>query len=135
MFDSSSTSKYHGEQDPSRYGGNMQWPGVNGFPIQATNPLLLKPHELERLPLVGQFYHRTFDLNDPEQAEYYNWVQDRIGNHLFVKKRELVRWPDDKILPIIYLEWMQYYVKPPPMQDLSNVPSSRFTLRSPASER
>jgi len=126
--------KYHGEQDP-RYGGNLQWPGANGFPFLGDAPPSLKQHEIDALPICCNTHQKPFDLNDEEDREYYNWVRDRIANGLFRQNHEIRRWPEDKLWPIVYLEWTQYYTGQPQKQpqggSLTNANSKQFTLRRP----
>ena len=126
--------KYQGEQDP-RYGGKLQWPGANGLPCRGDSPPNLKQREVEALPVCGQAYERVFDLNNKEDAEYYNWVRDRIRNGLFVQDFKRERWADDQKCPIIYLEWTQLYTALPTKQNMSgsstNVNTKQFTLRRP----
>lgn len=121
--------KYHGEQD-SRYGGEVFWPGVHGFPA-LRRAGMLKKHELESVPIVGQAHEKIFDLNDEEDRKDYNWVRDRIRNGLFTKDHEDRKWPDDKEWPIIYLEWTQLFALPKAQNSNSEVSKdgTRFTLR------
>lgn len=126
------TIKYHGEQH-ERYGGKLQWPGANGLPFLGDHAPLLKQHEIDALPIVGRAYERVFDLNDEEDRAYYNWVRDRIKNGLFIKDKCMERWPEDKLWPIVYLEWTQCYVQAPPKQmpigGSPNGSQTQFTLR------
>ena len=126
--------KFQGEQS-SRYDGKLQWPGVNGYPFLGDAAPLLKQQELEALPITGKTHEKAFDLNDSDDREYYNWVRDRIRNGLFVKDHEMRRWPEDKLYPIVYLEWTQCFVLGPPRssihEEVNNGTSTRFTLRRP----
>lgn len=126
--------KYFGDQDP-RYGGRLQWPGANGFPFLGDAPPSLRQHEVEALPTCGQAYEKVFDLNDEEERAYYNWVRDRVRNGLFVCDFKKDRWPDDKLWPIIYLEWTQCYTalpqKPTTSGSITNANAKQFTLRRP----
>ena len=126
--------KYHGEQG-DRYDGKLQWPGANGFPFIGDTAPNLKQHEVEALPIVGEAKENVFDLNELDDRRYYNWVRDRIRNGLFVQDHISRRQPDDKLWPIIYLEWTQCYVIAPKQtaQAGSNGHGSakQFTLRRP----
>lgn len=126
-------SKYVGEQD-TRYGGKLQWPGVNGFPLLGDAAPLLRQHEIEALPIVGLAKEDRFDLNDEEQRQRYNWVRERIKNGMFVKDHETRRWPEDKEWPIIYLEWTQCVVMCPQQTGTGSAGhgnTKQFALRRP----
>jgi hypothetical protein len=130
----SPVQKYLGEQH-ERYGGRLQWPGAHGFPFLGDAPPSLKQHEVEALPTCGRAYEKVFDLNDPADAEYYNWVRDRIRNGLFVQDFKRERWPDDKQCPTIYLEWTQCFTAMPQKTStggsIQNTNAKQFTLRRP----
>lgn len=127
--------KYLGEQG-SRYDGRLQWPGANGYPFLGDAAPLLKQHELDALPVVGKTHEKTFNLNNEDDREYYNWVRDRIRNGLFVRDFEARKWPDGQEWPTIYLEWTQCYVIGPSQSTAqpgvpNNGNSAKFTLRRP----
>jgi hypothetical protein len=129
------TNKYHGEQD-ARYGGQLQWPGANGYPFVGDVAPSLKQHELDALPIMGRAYEELFDLNDEDQRTEYNWVRDRIRNGLFVRDKEIVYDPPEKgHWPIIYLEWTQLFVMAPhhlqTARSNGHGSSTQFTLRRP----
>lgn len=102
-------SKYHGEQH-ELYGGPLQWPGIHGLPVRCAHPINVKSEELLRATLTYDFHAQTFDLSDPEQADKYHWVMDRICNGLFIKVHIERCWNKEKPGSIfVYLEWVQQY--------------------------
>lgn len=127
------TSKYNGDQN-DRYGGRLQWPGVHGIPFMGDAAPSLKQHELDALPVAGRAYEKVFDLSKPEDAEYYNWVRDRIRNGMFTQDHINRRWHPEKLTQVIYLEWTQLYTLSPKHQPGNNGHGStrNFTLRGPA---
>jgi hypothetical protein len=128
------TSKYRGEQHP-RYGGKLHWPGANGLPFMGTAAPSLKQHEVEGLAPQSLAREYTFDMNVQEDAEYYNWVRDRIVNGLFVRDYIERKWDPVAKIHIIFMEWRQLYVQAPPQHRHvgSNGHGSpkQFTLRPP----
>jgi len=99
--------KYKDEQSPWHC-GELTWPGINGIPS------IEPPRDVtDSFVFVHYFKSKLFNLSDPKDKEYYDWVQDRIINGWFLAVRCEVKFEDDgKILA--YLEWVQRYVKPVP---------------------
>lgn len=100
-------TKFKGEQDP-RHGGVLSWPGIEGIPFRG--PVVdLKEEERNRLVLVNDFKCQTFDLSQPEDKEYYNWVMDRICNGLFKCLYINRMWSNEHKTMLVYVEWVQSY--------------------------
>lgn len=131
MDQGSAAVKYAGDQH-SRYGGKLQWPGAHGLPVLGDAAPTLKQHEIDALPVVSQAHEQVFDMNKPEDREYYNWVRDRICNGLFIRDFVERRWDPANNLHLIYMEWRQLFTHIPPAQAWSSYGSARqFTLRPP----
>jgi len=128
------SNKFAGEQD-DRYGGKLQWPGANGMPSMGDAAPSMKQHEIDALPVMGATRQRVFDLNDENARTDYNWVRDRIRNGMFVRDYCKRRWPEDKVYPIIYMEWTQCYVQSPKQTGTAgrkeHGSSRQFTLPRP----
>lgn len=124
------TTKFHSEQH-ARHGGTLHWPGAHNLPFRGDVVPHLTSAEREKLPVVGDFHAKTFDLSDAEDHEYYEWVQERISHRLFASKKERWRWHEDGRHMIVYLEWLQFYVQLPPAltSRMTHASSSQFTLR------
>ena len=97
--------KYVGEQS-NRHPGELTWPSYRGFPVLGG---FNYNDEGLYLTSVGYFHAYTFDLDKPEDREYYQWVMDRIVNGWFLKVRDELIRENGKIK--IYLEWVQRYLK------------------------
>ena len=135
----SRTNKYYGEQD-SRHGSVLQWPGAQGLPFRGEAVPNVKQEELENLPIVGEAFQQTFDLNDEEQAASYRWIRDRVRNGMFtqdyVYREHILNEETKELRTLIYLEWTQLYVQVPANHKSSGVTANgsatqeKFTLRS-----
>jgi hypothetical protein len=109
-------SKFHGEQD-ARYGSQLNWPGNGyGIPFRSANGEvpLLKPHEYEKLQVVGDFHVGQFDLTDADHLANYIWVRDREANGLFKIVFMQRFWDSLRCRMIVYIEWVQLVSQLPP---------------------
>lgn len=123
-------TRYYGEQDP-RHRGPLQWPGVNGYPFRGPVVPLMKAKEIEQLAtsgVVGDSYHRTFDLADDRDSRDYAWVRERIRNGWFTQDF-VKRWQKGGSVHV-YLEWTQIYVEMPKGSPgvFSRNPFARFSF-------
>jgi hypothetical protein len=97
--------KFGGEQS-SRHPGRLTWPGYNGLPVIGEY-YLIKNEEAHLVTPVRFFYFKKFDLNNTEDADYYQWVMERIYSGWFKQIFIDRKIYDDKIT--VYLEWLQIY--------------------------
>ena len=129
-----SSSKFHGEQD-TRYGGPLHWPGANGLPFMGDAAPSLKQHETEALPTYSSSQEYEFNMYNPDDAAYYNWVRDRINNGMFVRDYIERKWDPEKKMHIIWMEWRQMYVQAPVTQrntgSIGHGSPRQFVLRPP----
>jgi hypothetical protein len=125
------SSKYHGEQHPL-HGGQLHWPGVYGVPFKGPTAPDLKQSEYDNVPIVAQACNRVFNLSDPEQAQMYEWVRDRIRNGLFTGDWVERHWDEETKTMWVYLEWSQLYAQAPVNdgRSLGHGSPTNFTLRS-----
>lgn len=115
-------AKYSGEQDP-RYGGHLYWHGNSyGIPFRSPGEAvpLLKQHELENLPIVGDARVALFDLSKPDQMANYVWVRDRIRNRLFTLDFIQRFWDARNCRMLVYIEWTQLYATIPQGSNYGN---------------
>jgi len=121
--------KFFGEQD-ARHGGKLFWPGARGLPYRGKVSPLLKRHELESLPIVGDTYERVFDLSNEEDAAYYNWIRSHARNGLFSIDFIERHWDEDSATMRVYIEWTQFYTESPPggLGDANGDADKKFTL-------
>ncbi|MEM3062161.1 MAG: hypothetical protein QW303_01255 [Nitrososphaerota archaeon] len=103
-------SKFFGDQH-HRYGGQLQWPGINGYPVRGSAEKILKEGEQFNATFVKDFHSKVFDMSNLEDVEYYKWVMDRICNGLFLPVYIQRKWDNDKVS--VYLEWCQCYYEWP----------------------
>ena len=131
-------SKYWGERDDPRHPGPLHWPGANGFPFLGRNPGYLHQYELDRLQVVGYKRVKTFDLSNDADHDYYCWVRDHAGSHLFCIDHEshhpieyTTADGEKRVKMFVHLEWRQFYtVASNSSQGRSpNADATRFDLR------
>jgi hypothetical protein len=134
----SRTHKYHGEQD-DRHGGKLHWPGVGGIPFRGDAVPNIRQEELENLPIVGEGFEHTFDMDNESQAVAYRWIRDRIRNGMFtqdyIHREHKIDEETGNMKTLIYMEWTQLYVQIPPNHQASGVngngsSGTNFTLKS-----
>lgn len=91
-------------------GRPLFWPGgPGGFPFRGPVPPDLTENEYENLKITGDFYVRTFWMNDVDDVTAYRNIMDRVNSGWFyIRDRDRV-WSEKQQCHVIYLEWVQVY--------------------------
>ena len=105
----SSFDKFYGEQD-NHHGGSLWWVDNAQLPIRgiAQDPML-RPDEIRKLPMICDRFHHTFNLSDPKDGEWYDWVMSRIRIGWFTQDYVQREWDAATKSMTVYLEWSQLY--------------------------
>ena len=104
---------FHGEQD-FRHHGNLHWPGYLGYPIRHNDSMMvIKEEDYSKLVPVADFYSKLFNLSDPQDKEYYDWVMKHIVGRMFEMGHREIRWEKDSERIYVYMEWTQNYFEFP----------------------
>lgn len=128
--------KFWHEVDDKRHPGKLRWPGANGLPFLGAGAHYLTPREQQALRVVAYTYVKTFDLDDPEDLEYYTWIKDHVNHKLFyvdeVQYRPTEYAGEDgvpRVKMYVYMEWRQFYAYQPSAGRSRSNGDSNFVMR------
>jgi len=102
---SAAVEKFVGETDSRHDVQDLVWPGIAGIPAKKPDRT-----DYDDYTVYHYFHNKLFDLSNPEENEYYNWIKDRIVNGWFLQLKSEYHWEGSKMF--VYLEWVQRYTIP-----------------------
>lgn len=111
------TAQFRGEQNPEWHGGPLGWLGHPDvpFPVRLRDgkelPIVPTKTLVQSLVTVSVQHNHTFDLSDPAESDYYNWVMRRVRARWFREDLREPHWDDAANGQRIYLEWTQFYAE------------------------